>query len=130
MNKVVWFEIPFDESERAQKFYQDVFGWQISHFPDMDYYAAITTDTDQQTLEPKTPGAINGGLLKRDDTGKHPVILIEVPSIDEHLKKIEQNGGKTVMPKTTVGNFGLYARVEDTEGNVIAIWEILNPKSQ
>ena len=123
MNKVVWFEIPFDESERAQKFYKDVFGWQINHFPDMDYYAAITTDTDPKTMEPKEPGAINGGLLKRDDTGKHPVILIEVPSIDEHLKKIEQNGGKTVMPKVTVGNFGLYARVSDTEGNVIGIWE-------
>ena len=123
MNKVVWFEIPFDESERAQKFYKDVFGWQINHFPDMDYYAAITTDADPQTMEPKTPGAINGGLLKRDPTGKHPVILIEVSSIDEHLKKIEQNGGKIVMPKITVGDFGLYARVEDTEGNVIGVWE-------
>jgi len=123
MNKVIWFEIPFDESERAQKFYKDVFGRQINHFPDMDCYAVITTDTDPQTMEPKGHGAINGGLLKRDDTGKHPVILIGVPSIDEHLKKIEQNGGKTVMPKVTVGNFGLYARVSDTEGNVIGLWE-------
>ncbi len=129
MNKVVWFEIPFDESGRAQKFYEDVFGWQINQFPEMDYYAAITAeDTDPQTMEPKTPGAINGGLLKRDETGKHPVILIEVQSIDEHLKKIEQNGGKTVMPKVPVGNFGLYARVEDTEGNVIGLWEKVNPK--
>jgi len=130
MNKVVWFEIPFDESERAQKFYKDVFGWQINQFPEMDYYAAITTDTDPQTMEPKGPGAINGGLLKRDTTGKHPVILIEVPSIDEHLKKIEQNGGKTAMPKVPVGNFGLYARIEDTEGNIIGLWEKVNPKSQ
>ena len=129
MNKVVWFEIPFDESERAQKFYKDVFGWQINQFPEMDYYAAITTDTDPQTMEPKGPGAINGGLLKRDETGKHPVILIEVQSIDEHLKKIEQNGGKTVMPKVPVGNFGLYARVKDTEGNVIGLWEKVTPKS-
>ena len=123
MNKVVWFEIPFDESERAQKFYKDVFDWEITHFPDMDYYAAITTDTDPKTMEPKEPGAINGGLLKRDSTGKHPVILIEVPSIDEHLKKINENGGKTVLSKTKVGNFGLYARIEDTEGNIIGIWE-------
>ena len=79
-------------------------------------------------MEPKTAGAINGGLLKRDETGKNPVILIEVPSIDEHLKKIEQNDGKTVMPKIPVGNFGLYARVEDTEGNVIGLWEKVNPK--
>ena len=129
MNKVVWFEVPFDEAERAQKFYQDVFGWQINQFPEMDYYAAITTDdTDPQTMEPKTAGAINGGLLKRDETGKNPLILIEVPSIDEHLKKIEGSGGKMVMPKIPVGNFGLYARVADTEGNIIALWEKVNPK--
>ena len=27
------------------------------------------------------------------------------------------------MPKVMVGNFGLYARVSDTEGNVIGLWE-------
>jgi len=129
MNKVVWFEIPFDESERAQKFYQDVFGWQINHFSEMDYYVATTAESDPQTMEPKTPGAINGGLMKKDDTAKHPLVLIEVPSIDEHLKKIEQNGGKTVMPKINAGNLGMYARVEDTEGNIIGLWEKINPKS-
>lgn len=129
MNKVVWFEIPFDESERAQKFYKDVFGWQISHFPEMDYYVSTTADSDPQTMEPKTPGAINGGLMKKDDTAKHPLVLIEVPSIDEHLKKIEQNGGKTVMPKINAGNLGMYARVADTEGNIIGLWEKINPKS-
>ena len=36
MNSVVWFEMPFDESERAQKFYQDVFGWQIMKVPEME----------------------------------------------------------------------------------------------
>ena len=123
MNKVVWFEIPFDESERAQKFYQDVFGWHTGPFTDNDYYAAITTDTNPQTMEPKEPGAINGGLMKRDDTGKHPIVLIEVSSIDEHLKKIEQNGGKTVMSKTIIGDIGLYARIEDTEGNIVGLWE-------
>ena len=128
MNKVVWFEVPFDEAKRAQKFYQDVFGWQINQFPEMDYYAAITTDTDPQTMESKTAGAINGGLLKRDETGKNPLILIEVPSIDEHIKKIEENGGKIVMSKIPVGDFGLYARVSDTEGNIIALWEKVNPK--
>ena len=42
MNKVVHFEIPFDDQARAQKFYQEVFGWQINKFADMDYYIATT----------------------------------------------------------------------------------------
>ena len=124
MNKVVHFEIPYDNQSRAQKFYQDVFGWQISKFPDMDYHMATTTPSDEK-MHPKEPGAINGGLLPKDSTGSHPMIVIDVPSIDEHIKKVESGGGKTIMPKIEVGKFGLYARVEDTEGNVIGIWQTL-----
>ena len=125
MNKVVHFEIPYENQERAQKFYQNVFDWQINKFADMDYYIATTCKTDQNTMMPTEPGAINGGLLKRDPTGEHPVIVIDVPNIEEHLKKIEDAGGKVVMPTMKVGDFGLYARVSDTEGNVIGIWQLL-----
>lgn len=124
MNKVVHFEIPFDDQSRAQKFYQDVFGWQITKFPEMDYFLAVTTPSDEN-LKPKEPGSINGGLLKKDPTGNHPVIVIDVPSLDEHIAKIEAAGGKTIMPKIEVGDFGLYARVQDTEGNIIGIWQTL-----
>jgi len=98
MNKVSHFEIPYDDQQRAQKFYQDVFGWQINKFADMDYYIANTCKTDPDTMKPTEPGAINGGLLKKDPTGEHPVLVIDVPSIDAHIKKIEAAGGKVVMP--------------------------------
>lgn len=124
MNSVVWFEMPFDESERAQKFYQDVFGWQIMKVPEMEYFLATTTQTDPQTMQPKNPGAINGGMSKRDSTtAQHPLVVIGVDSIDVHVKKIEGSGGKIIMSKTDIGEFGFYARVADTEGNEIGIWE-------
>ena len=123
MNKVVHFEIPYNDQARAQKFYQDVFGWQIEKFPEMDYYMITTTPTEN--MKPKEPGAINGGMLKKDPTGEHPVLVIDVSSVDEHIKKVESSGGKTVMPCIKVGDFGLYARVSDTEGNVIGIWQTL-----
>lgn len=84
-----------------------------------------TTDSDPKTMRPKEPGAINGGLLPKDPTGSSPVIVIDVPSVDDHIKKIESAGGKTVMPKMQVGGFGLYARIADTEGNIIGIWQTL-----
>ena len=124
MNKVVHFEIPYDDQARAQKFYEEAFGWKVGKFPDMDYHLATTTPTDEK-MKPTEPGAINGGLLPRDPTGPHPVIVIDVSSIEEHLKKIESAGGKTVMPPIKVGEFGLYARVSDTEGNVIGVWQAL-----
>jgi len=124
MNKVVHFEIPYDDQGRAQKFYQDVFGWQITKFPDMDYHMVTTTPTDEK-MKPTEPGAINGGLLPKDSTGTHPVIVIDVPSIEDHIKKVESAGGKTVMPTVKVGTFGLYTRVSDPENNVIGLWQTL-----
>jgi len=129
MDKVSHFEIPYDDQERAQKFYQDVFGWQINKFPDMEYYLATTCDTDPKTMEPTEPGAINGGLLKKDPTGEHPLIVITVPSVDDHIKKVESAGGKIVMPTVKVGDFGLYARMKDTEDNVFGLWQLLKEHS-
>lgn len=37
MNKVVHFEIPVDDLERAQKFYKSVFGWKMESLPEMEY---------------------------------------------------------------------------------------------
>ena len=128
MNKVVHFEIPYDDQGRAQKFYQEVFGWQIMKMPEMDYHMVTTTPSDEN-MKPKDVGAINGGLLAKDPTGQHPIIVIDVPSVDDHIKKIESSGGKVIMPAIKVGEFGMYARVEDTEGNVIGLWQVLTPHS-
>ena len=125
MNKVVHFEIPYDNQDRAQKFYQDVFGWQINKMPDMDYHMATTTPSDEN-MRPAEPGSINGGLLPKDPTGQHPVIVIDVSSIEDHIKTIESAGGKIIMPAVKVGEFGMYARVADTEGNIIGIWQMLS----
>jgi len=127
MNKVSHFEIPYEDQERAQKFYEEVFGWEITKFSDEGYYLAFTTKSDPNTMMPSEPGAINGGLLNRDSTAKHPLLVIDVPNIDEHIKKIEDAGGELIMPKVSVGDSGFFARVADTEGNVIAIWQQLKP---
>ncbi len=60
-------------------------------------------------MKPAESGAISGGLLPKDPTGPHPVTVIDVPDIEEHVKKIESAGGKSVMPVVKVGEFGLYA---------------------
>jgi predicted enzyme related to lactoylglutathione lyase len=124
MDKVVHFEIPADNLDRAKKFYQSLFGWQITDIPEMNYTIVNTVPVDENNM-PKEPGAINGGMLKRNHAGEQPVIVINVSSVDEYLKKVEKAGGKTVMPKVQVGEMGLYARVTDTEGNVIGLWEHL-----
>ena len=127
MNKVVHFEVPADDLDRAQKFYKEVFGWGIQKIPMPGgdaYFVVKTVETDEKQM-PKEKGAINGGMMKRTPDMKGPVIVIDVPNLESHLKKIKTHGGKVIMPTQKVMDMGLYARVEDTEGNIIGVWQNL-----
>jgi hypothetical protein len=90
-----------------------------------DYTLALTTAVDQKTQMPTDPGAINGGIRQRSAETPTPLIVVSVDSIDDSLKRIESEGGKTVMPRTEMGGMGAYAYFKDTEGNVIGLWETL-----
>jgi uncharacterized protein len=125
MNSVVHFEIPVDDLERAKKFYQGLFGWQLNDIPEMKYCMAVTTECDENNM-PKEKGAINGGMYKRADGGSRtPVVVINVENVEEHSKKVTEAGGKVVMDVRQVGDMGMYAQVEDSEGNVIGLWQNL-----
>ena len=124
MDRVVHFEIPVDDLDRAQEFYKGVFDWKMNSMPGAGYVLIGTTATDEKGM-PKEPGAINGGMLKRTGPIKSPVITISVPNIDESLGTVKAHGGKVAMDKFKVGEIGLSAYVEDTEGNVIGLWQEL-----
>ncbi len=121
-NRVVHFEIPADNVERAKTFYQKAFGWQISQYPGMEYHMVGTTPVDQKTQMPTEPGAINGGMPKRQDPVKSTVVTVDVPDIESSLKNIEMLGGKVVQKKQAVGDMGFTAYFKDTEGNVVGLW--------
>jgi predicted enzyme related to lactoylglutathione lyase len=122
MAKVVHFEIPFDNKERAMKFYAETFGWQLMDMPQMNYVMAQTVDVDDQQM-PKERGAINGGLFERPSEAPNPTIYLDVPSVDEMIKKVEAAGGKVVTRTTPIPGMGAYGRVKDTEGNVFGLFQ-------
>jgi uncharacterized protein len=119
MDKVVHFEIPADDVDRAKKFYSSTFDWKLTDMPEMQYVLANTAPTDADGMI-QEKGAINGGLMKRGEV-KNPVIVIGVESIDATIKKIEGGGGKVVVPPMDIPGVGRYAYVNDTEGNVIGV---------
>jgi hypothetical protein len=122
MARVVHFEIPFDDKERAMKFYNSAFEWQLNDMPEMSYVLAQTAPVDENQ-QPREPGAINGGLFQRPKDAPSPTIYIDVESIDAALAKVQAAGGKVVTPNTPIPGMGAYARVADTEGNVIGLFE-------
>jgi predicted enzyme related to lactoylglutathione lyase len=122
--KVVHFEIPFDDGDRARTFYSETFGWQLMPMPEMGYTIVTTGPSDPQT-GPSEAGFINGGMFERSEQfpGKAPNIVIDVPSVDEALKQVSAAGGTVVTEKMAVGEMGFAGYFTDTEGNLIGLWE-------
>ncbi len=122
MDKVVHFEVPAEDLARAKKFYQETFGWQLQDMPDMNYILARTVETDDKWM-PKEVGAINGGMMKRNDIVTGPSFSINVKNIDEAMAKVKAAGGSVIKDKTSVGSMGFVAYFKDTEGNVLSLWQ-------
>src|SRR6476661_3447239 len=125
MGKVVHFEIPAEDLDRAKNFYGSVFGWQLQTMPmpGGEYTTVITTPVDEQTRMPTEPGAINGGMMQRDESTPSPIITIEVDAIDQALTQIGESGGSTVTARTPIPGMGAFAYFKDSEGNVVGLWE-------
>jgi predicted enzyme related to lactoylglutathione lyase len=122
--KVVHFEIPFDDGDRARKFYGETFGWEVMPIPDMDY-TMVTTGPSDPEKGPTEAGFINGGMFKRSEEfpSKAPNLVIDVASVDDAMRKVEAAGGKIVTEKMPVGDMGFAGYFADTEGNLIGLWE-------
>jgi predicted enzyme related to lactoylglutathione lyase len=121
--RVVHFEIPADDVDRASRFYTEAFGWQLTPTPGYTLVATTKTGPDGVPIEP----GINGGMLARQAPVIAPVITIDVDDMDEALGKLERLGGRTVQGKLPVGEMGFSAYFEDTEGNVIGLFQAARP---
>ncbi len=113
MSRVVHFEIPADDPERAVEFYKKVFGWKIDKWEGpMDYWLVKTGEDDEM--------GINGAIMPKE-FGDKVRNTIAVESLDEAIKKIEAQGGKMLTEKQTIPNIGVMAAFKDTEGNISVI---------
>jgi uncharacterized protein len=133
MNPVVHFEMPAEDQKRMSEFYAKAFGWQTKQMgPEMGSYVVVTTtESDEKSGRPKTPGAINGGFYKKTNVSQAPSVVIAVDDINEAIKKVTEAGGKVIGGQSGNGQpdeipgIGLYASFIDSEGNHLSM---LQPK--
>jgi predicted enzyme related to lactoylglutathione lyase len=123
MDSVVHFEIPAKDIKRASAFYSKAFGWNITQFPNFEYWSLVTTASDKNGT-PTSPGSINGGMGKKGVMApKDVTVTISVADIDAALAAVKKLGGKMSGKKMPVGDMGFSAYFEDTEGNIIGLWQ-------
>jgi uncharacterized protein len=119
MNPVVHFELPCEDRERAVKFYQSAFGWQIQMMgPEMGDYVVVTT-ASRDSKPDAFRGAINGGIFRKQADGpQHPSVVIGVDDIQASIKKVTDAGGTVLGAAMDIPGVGTYVSFRDTEGNV------------
>lgn len=132
MNRVVHFEIQADNVDRAQKFYEEAFGWTFQAMgEEFGGYRVIVTgpgpDDMAKGIKMEDVG-INGGLMKRNaplpEGGKGPnayTCIIGVDSIETYMQKVEAAGGVPQTDKMDIQGVGQVRYYKDTEGNIFGI---------
>ena len=121
MSRVIHFEIPAENPERAAAFYKKAFGWKIEKWPGpMEYWMVNTGDSG-------APG-INGGLMRKGDVTS-TTNTIDVESVEKAVSAIASAGGKEVTPKTPIPGVGYFAYCLDTEGNLFGVMQA-DPKAK
>ncbi len=120
--KVVHFEVPYDDADRARAFYRDVFGWQIQPVPELDYNFVQTGPTGENGM-PGEPGYIGGGMFTRQAPIDKPVLTIEVDDMSAALATVAEHGGAAVGEPMPVGDMGFAGYFTDSEGNLMGLWQ-------
>jgi hypothetical protein len=118
MSAISWFEIPVTDMERATKFYSTIL--------DIEFVPYDTEDSSMlMKMFPEEDGV--GGALIQSEQGYTPsqegtvVYLYVEEGVDGPLSKVEEAGGKILMPKMDTGGHGFAAWIQDTEGNRVGL---------
>ena len=114
---VVHFEVIGQDGEKLQRYYSELFGWEINADNEMNY-GIVSRDGN---LGPDGIG-IGGGIAGGPPGyGGHVTFYVAVPDIEAALQKAESLGGTRVMgPETIMGGLEL-GQFKDPEGNVIGL---------
>ena len=105
----VHFEIPAQDTSRAQKFYKDMFGWEFQAFEGpVEYDMTRISDSAGAAVFPSEPGAIR--------------VYFDVDDINGGAAKLREAGGEADDPQP-VPSMGWFVTGQDTEGNPIGLWQ-------
>lgn len=110
MDRAIHYEYHTDEAERADKYYQNLFGSSLQKWMRQEEYWMVKTGTcDNKYEQPNTFRSI------------------EVKSLKKVAEKIQQCGGQLIVPRVEIPDVGVLAYCLDAEGNLLGILERTSP---
>ncbi len=119
-NVVSWFEIYVSDMVRAKKFYGTILGKVLNKMPVPEELGM------EMWAFPWIDDATNAaGALVKSETGQPSssgtIVYFDSEDCSE-LGKVEEAGGRILLPKTPVEGFGYFSLISDTEGNTVGFF--------
>lgn len=119
-NAINWFEIPANEIERAIKFYETIF--------DFEMHELDIGDGLRMALFPAESGTVGGAIIQNKEWYKPsdsygPLLYLNAnPDLQQVLDRVEAAGGTVSIPKRMITEEnGYMAVIIDSEGNRVAL---------
>jgi hypothetical protein len=115
---VVHFEVIGKDGEKLQKYYSELFGWNINADNPMNY--GMVDAKDNKTAD---GGQGIGGGVGRGPEGYegHVTFYVAVPDVEAALQKSEELGGKRIMGPENIMDMVELGQFTDPEGHVIGV---------
>jgi len=110
--KIVHFELPSADADRASGFWSGLFGWEIggSAMEGFDYRMFQVSDEQ------------GGAVMPSDEAGTGPIVYFDTDDVEASIAKVRELGGDA-KDKTPVPTYGWFAVCKDTEGNSFCLWQ-------
>jgi predicted enzyme related to lactoylglutathione lyase len=103
------FSINADDTARARRFYEAVFGWTFTPWGPPDFFLTESA-------------GVGGGLQGRRSIGGHAMpgleVTFAVDDIAATVAAIEANGGSVIMQPVVIETVGELIYFKDSEGNI------------
>jgi len=112
-NPLCHFELMTNNPKKCRAFYEKVFDWRFDD-KSMPDYTLINTG-----VEP------TGGLFSKPAQAPGPCVNVyfQVPDIEATLRKVKNQGGQVLVPKTPIPHVGHFAMFTDPEGIAVGIMQ-------
>lgn len=108
--RVLWFEIVGRDHQSLQRFYGELFGWQLLHDDAMPTYAMFTGEGGQPV----------GGVGAVPGDASWTTFYVQVDDLDAALARAQGLGARVLMPPVEQGP-NRYCVVADLEGHPIGL---------
>lgn len=118
MNRPVHFEIHASGPAALSTLHAEVFGWKVTHLPQLDYWMFDTGEG----------AGINGGMVQR--MGPKPdataavnafVCSLGVASVDDAPAKALGAGATVALPRMAIPGVGHQAYIKDPGQNILGL---------